>query len=148
LRVRAFRYESDPLSLPAAPAAPALFTADGSGKGQALALNQDGTLNSAANPAGAASIVTVYGTGFGATSPISTDGVLASPDLDSIVLPVRITVAGKEAKVTYAGSAPGLVAGISQINFQIPEGLKSGDAAVVAIAGDFASAPAATIAVK
>jgi hypothetical protein len=75
LRIRAFGYESEPLSLPAGLAAPALFTADGSGKGQAAALNQDGTLNSVVNPASAASIVTVYGTGLGATVPISKDGV-------------------------------------------------------------------------
>ncbi len=40
-----------------AAAAPALFTADGSGTGQALALNADGTLNSAANPASRGSVL-------------------------------------------------------------------------------------------
>jgi uncharacterized protein (TIGR03437 family) len=41
-----------------------------------------------------------------------------------------------------------LVAGVSQVNFQIPEGVESGNAAIVVRAGDFASAPAPTIAVK
>jgi uncharacterized protein (TIGR03437 family) len=147
LRIQAFGYESEPLSLPAAIAAPALFTADGSGLGQAAALNQDGTPNSALNPASARSIVTVYGTGFGATLPISRDG-LSSSDLCSIVAPVRVAVSGKEAAVTYAGCAPGLVAGITQINFQIPDTVESGTAAVVVRSGDFASAPVATIAIK
>jgi uncharacterized protein (TIGR03437 family) len=105
LRIRAFGYESEPLSLPAGLAAPALFTADGSGKGQAAALNQDGTLNSVVNPASTASIVTVNGTGFGATVPISKDGVLTGSDPYGIALPVKVAVDGKEAKVTYAGSA-------------------------------------------
>ena len=110
-------FESEPLSLPAGLAAPALFTAGGSGLGQAAALNQDGTLNSVANPASAGSIVTVYGTGFGATAPISKDGVLMGSDQYGIALPVKVAVGGKEAKVTY-GSAPGLVAGVSQVNFR------------------------------
>ena len=117
LRIQAFGYESEPLSLPTSLAAPALFTADGSGKGQAAAVSQDGTSNSVANPASAGSIVTVYGTGFGATTPISNDGELTGSDLHVIALPVRVAVDGKATKVTYAGSAPGLVAGVSQINF-------------------------------
>src|SRR5262249_21137726 len=131
LRIRAFGYESEPLSLPAGLAAPALFSADGSGKGQAAALNEDGTLNSVGNPGSAASMVTVYGTGFGATVPISKDGVLTGSDPYGMALPVKVAVGGKEAKVTYAGSAPGLVAGLSQINFQIPSGLELGAAWVV-----------------
>jgi uncharacterized protein (TIGR03437 family) len=148
LRIRAFEYESEPLSLPTAMAAPALFTADGSGKGQAAALNQDGTSNSVANPASAASIVTVYGTGFGATAPSSKDGALTGSDRYGIALSVRVTVGGEEALVKYAGSAPGLVAGVSQINFQIPDGVEAGNPVVVVRAGDFASGAAATIAVK
>jgi N-acyl-D-amino-acid deacylase len=148
LQIRAFGYESEPLSLPAGLAAPALFTADGSGKGQAAALNQDGTLNSVVNPASAASIVTVFGTGFGATVPISRDGVLTGSDPSVIALPVKIAVGGKEAKVTYAGDAPGLVAGVSQINFQIPSGLEPGAAWVVVSAGEFNSAAVVAIAVK
>jgi uncharacterized protein (TIGR03437 family) len=148
LRIQAFGYESEPLSLSAALAAPALFTADGSGKGQAAALNEDGTLNSVANPASAESIVTVYGTGFGATAPISKDGVLAGSDPYGIALPVKVAVGGKEAKVTYAGSAPGLVAGVSQVKFQIPSGLECRPAWVVVSAGEFNSAAVVTIAVK
>jgi len=148
LRINAFGYESETLSLPAGLGAPALFTADGSGNGQAAALNQDGALNSGANPASAASIVTVYGTGFGATVPNSKDGELTGSDLYGIALPVRVAVGGKEAKVTYAGSAPGLVAGVSQIDFQIPSGLDPGAAWVVVSAGEFSSAAVVTIAVK
>ena len=92
--------------------------------------------------------MTVYGTGFGATAPISKDGVLTGSDLYGIALPVKVAVGGKDAKVTYAGSALGLVTGVSQIDFQIPTGLESGPAWVVVSAGEFNSAAVVTIAVK
>jgi N-acyl-D-amino-acid deacylase len=148
LQVRAFGYESEPLSLPAGLAAPALFSADGSGNGQVAALNPDGTLNSVMNPATAASIVSVFGTGFGQTVPFSRDGELTGSNPSVLSLLVKAAVGGKEAKVTYAGSAPGLVAGVSQVNFQIPSGLEPGVSTVVVSAGEFSSAAGVTIAVK
>src|SRR5262249_15892240 len=148
LNINALGYRSEPLLVPAAPAAPGLFTTDGSGTGQAIALNQDGTSNSTANPASMGDIVTVYGTGFGSTMPISLDGVLTDSNLLNITLPVSVTLAGKDAPVTYAGSAPGLISGISQIKFRIPRGLQPGAATVVANAGDVASPDSVTIAVQ
>jgi uncharacterized protein (TIGR03437 family) len=148
LKTQAFGYSSEPLMLPAAPASPGLFTKDGSGQGQAAALNQDSTSNSTSNPASAGDVVTVYGTGFGATVPMSQDGAITDSNLLNIALPVRVTVAGEDAQVTYAGSAPGLLSGVSQINFKIPSGLNSGAAAVVVTVADLSSAAGVTIAVK
>jgi len=51
-----------------------LFTMDQSGSGQAVAVNQDGSLNSEQNPAAARSIVVFYGTGIGVTSPAGVTG--------------------------------------------------------------------------
>ena len=51
--------------LPVVPAAPGVFTADGSGTGQGAILNEDLTPNSAANPAARGSIVTLMATGLG-----------------------------------------------------------------------------------
>jgi uncharacterized protein (TIGR03437 family) len=144
---RAFGYESEPLMLPGAAAAPALFTTGGSGMGQAAALNADSTPNSAANPARAGSIVTLYGTGFGRTEPVSVDGLPAGPIPANLAVPVHVSVAGQDALVSYAGSAPGLVAGVVQINVRIPEGVASGPAAVAVSAGNFSSAATATIAI-
>jgi hypothetical protein len=56
---------SNPVVMPAAPAAPALYTADGSGVGQAQVLNEDGTPNSDGNPVLAGSIVTISVNAFG-----------------------------------------------------------------------------------
>ncbi len=80
-------------------------------------LNSDFTVNSAANPAQADSIISLYLTGAGQTIPASTDGeVYAAP------FPLAgstITLAGL-LPVTFAGAAPGLADGILQVNFQAP----------------------------
>jgi uncharacterized protein (TIGR03437 family) len=67
-----------PLTVPVYGAQPGVFTADGSGSGLAVAVNQDGTLNSEANPAPAGSIVSLFVNGLGATSPASVEGALAA----------------------------------------------------------------------
>jgi len=50
---------------PVADRAPGVFSVDGSGLGQGYILNQDGTLNSPANPAKEGSPVTIFATGVG-----------------------------------------------------------------------------------
>ncbi|MBZ5622747.1 MAG: SBBP repeat-containing protein [Acidobacteriia bacterium] len=51
------------------PAQLALYSADNTGTGQALALNEDGTLNSPANPAHRGSVVTLPANGFDPSAP-------------------------------------------------------------------------------
>lgn len=96
----------------------AFFTLDGSGHGQAAAFNQDGTLNSPTNPARRGSIVSLWGTGAGQTTPASVDGAITGSD------PPRIEATAwlwaTQATVLYAGAAPGMVAGVTQINIRIP----------------------------
>jgi uncharacterized protein (TIGR03437 family) len=121
-----------------AAAAPALFTADFSGKGQAVANNVSGTRNSAATPASAGSVITLIGTGGGPTSPGLPDGSLgagmglgvAPPQLAA---PVSVTIGGQTAQVGYAGAAPGIVAGVIQINATIPSGVAAGSAVPVVL---------------
>jgi len=54
---------SAPVAVALTPTAPGLFTADGSGLGQAAAVNQDGTRNGTAAPAAAGSVLSLYATG-------------------------------------------------------------------------------------
>ncbi len=56
------------------PSAPGIFTADSTGKGQAAALNQDGSLNNAGNPAHPGEVITLFATGEGQTAPGGVDG--------------------------------------------------------------------------
>lgn len=113
--------------VPSTGAAPGIFTADSSGKGQAAALNLDGSINSPANPARIGSFISLFVTGEGQTWPVGLDGKPASDPLPQPLLPVGVTIGGKSANVQYAGGAPGLVAGVMQINAQIPAGHYHGE---------------------
>jgi uncharacterized protein (TIGR03437 family) len=56
---------SNPVYAPAAAAAPAIYSVDGSGTGQGYILNSDGTLNSPSNPAAPGSAITIFVAGAG-----------------------------------------------------------------------------------
>jgi uncharacterized protein (TIGR03437 family) len=123
---------SESWGIPVAPAEPALFTLE-SGVGQAAMLNQDNSYNSPANPAPIGSTVQLFATGGGQTAPASITGTLAGQSPDSTLSPVTVTIDGIDAPVTYHGSAPGLVAGLLQINAIVPPGVKAGPEASIFI---------------
>ena len=50
--------------------------------------------------------------------------------------------------VNYAGGAPGLVAGVNQINLTIPATVTQGNAEVIITVGDYPSVSGVTIAVR
>jgi trimeric autotransporter adhesin len=129
-------------------ASPGIFTADSSGIGQAAALNQDNSLNSAAKPARPGDIVSLFVTGEGQVFPAGVDGKLAAPPLPRPFLPVGVTIGGKPADVKYAGGAPGLVAGVMQINAQIPTSIsQAGAVPVVVQIGGVSSQTEVTLAI-
>lgn len=129
--------------------APALATADTSGRGPIAALNQDGSFNSAAHPAARGSVMTLYATGGGQWANPFPDGQAAGNDLVVPVAPVQVRVGKLPAKVLYAGTAPGLVNGVLQVNVQLPDELLGGSAIPIQlIAGDLASPPFTTIAAQ
>lgn len=129
LEVRGISGSLGTAPLPLTTVAPALFTQNAAGTGPAVALNQDYTPNSFSNPAPAGSIVMFYGTGFGPLVPAAVDGQPA-PGPASTVMPVTAMIAGVPAEVMYAGAAPGLIAGVVQINVRIPGIIPNPDAAV------------------
>ena len=137
---------AEPITLPVTPAQPALFALDGSGKGQGAVLNQNGTVNSASNPAPRGSVIVLFGTGFGATgSPDGSITTSASP----LATPVTVTIGGAAAKVLYAGGAPGLVSGVVQINAEIPATIPAGDKVTIVVSVGNSSSPAdVTVAVQ
>jgi len=104
---------------------PGVFTTDGT---YAAALNQDGTPNTAANPAPVGSTVSIFATGLGAVTPPEADGAIVGTPLPADVLPAEVYWLGSDLfvglivfqlDVTYAGPAPFEVAGASQINFVV-----------------------------
>jgi uncharacterized protein (TIGR03437 family) len=140
---------SAPLTLPLAPVAPALFTADSTGQGQAAASNQDGTLNGAAHPAKVGSYISLWLTGAGQMNPGGVDGLPGAAPLPQPVAAVSVTVGGQLAVVEYAGQAPGAVAGVMQINAQIPSGIQAGNAVPVFVqVGNVSTQPGVTVAVS
>ena len=104
-------------------AVPGLF-AEG---GNAAALNQDGTRNTAATPAAPDSIAQLFGTGLGAIELNVALGDFFSPDvLVRTANPVEIRIGDVSAEVVFSGGAPGQIGGVYQINVRIPAGLAAG----------------------
>jgi uncharacterized protein (TIGR03118 family) len=128
-----------------APSAPGIFTLDTSGKGAAVAFNQDGSLNAASNAASAGTVVALFGTGEGMTEPASQDGLVENDVFRTSVAPVTATIGGKAAQVTYAGSAPGQLSGVMQVEVVIPSGAGTGAVPVVLTIGSASSQTTATI---
>lgn len=140
---------STAVSAALAPAAPGIFTLDFSGKGQAAAINQDNSINGPAHAANAGTVVALYLTGGGQTNPGGTDGAQTSATAPpQPTLPVTVSIGGKTATVTYAGAAPSSVAGVWQVNAQVPAGLAAGAVPVLVTVGGVSSQPGVTITVS
>jgi uncharacterized protein (TIGR03437 family) len=149
LEVVRYGLRSNTLRVMVVPTSPGIFTRDGSGKGEAAAVNQDGTLNSAANPAARGTTVSLFATGGGRTDPPQMDGVNSTSAAPVVATPVSATVGGVNAAVQYAGAAPGEISGKLQVNVVIPDDAPVGDAIAIEVTvGSAGSADGATIAVK
>ena len=101
------------------PAIPGIFN----NAGFAAAVNQDGTLNSITNPAKAGSSVSIWATGTGIV-PGGIDGqvaTLAGNNCASCEISVDgVASLNGFSLALYAGAAPGIINGVSQINFVVP----------------------------
>jgi uncharacterized protein (TIGR03437 family) len=128
-----------------APVAPGIFTADGSGEGEAAAINTGATsglvtLNSTTNPAHIGDTVSLYLTGEGNYNPSLLTGAVNTNT--GFVIPVSytplpqlsplptVTIGGVDASagVSYAGVVPGSILGVLQINVVVPLGSSTGTA--------------------
>ena len=138
---------STPVSVPVVATAPALFTVDGSGAGQAVAENPTGAMNSSSNPAHAGDTVRLYATGEGVTnSPY--DAVVAGATPPQPLATVSATVGGQSATVAHASGVAGLPPGVLEVDVVVPSGLPAGAAQVLLSVGGTASAKGVTIAVE
>ena len=133
-----------------ATAAPAAFTVSASGKGQAAIINEDGSQNSASQPAARGSTISLYATGAGAMNPPLSDGEIVPVGTSSApVAPIGIRFdGGISAKVTYAGPAPGLIAGVLQVNFVVPANVSTGSTVAFFMTAGGVASPAVTLAVN
>jgi uncharacterized protein (TIGR03437 family) len=143
--------QSDSIPYNVVAAAPGIYTANSSGSGQGAILNQNFSVNSSANPAAKGSVVTIYLTGEGTTSPAGVDGRIAPVDGSGLfrpLLPVTATIGGQPATVEYFGTAPGIVYGVMQANLRIGANAATGNLAVVINVGVNSTQPNVTVAVQ
>jgi uncharacterized protein (TIGR03437 family) len=139
---------SAPVNLAVGAAGPAIFTYHANGSGQVLAVNPDGSLNGPSAASARGSVIVMYWTGSGLLSPQAADGEV-TPGVASPLLPVSVSIGGSPATVFYSGAAPMEVAGLEQLNVQVPQGIATGSAVpVIVTVGDYSSRPDVTLVVK
>jgi uncharacterized protein (TIGR03437 family) len=141
---------SNAQSVPVQAATPGIFTLDASGLGPGAILNQDFSVNGrSGKEAAPGSVVMIYCTGGGVTDPASVDAEITDTPLPLLTQPVSVTIGGIPAKVSYGGGAPSSVAGLTQINAEIPGGVTPGAAVPVVVRiGNWQSQAGVTLAVK
>ncbi|HEV2444530.1 MAG TPA: SBBP repeat-containing protein [Candidatus Sulfopaludibacter sp.] len=88
------------------------------GDGSAIAVNQDGSFNSAAHPAPVGSIVSIWATGTGYYFGGALPGQVATSARSFSCCTAAL--ADAQAFVPYSGDTPGTIGGVMQINFQVP----------------------------
>jgi uncharacterized protein (TIGR03437 family) len=142
------KFKGNVVTIPVTSAVPGLFTIDKTGKNQIAALNDDYSVNGSSKPAAKGSIVMLFATGEGQTTPGGMDGKPAADVYPKPALPVTVQINGKDAEVLYYGAAPGLVAGVMQVNARIPADAPAGNVPVSIKVGSDSSQSGATIAVR
>ena len=150
VQVRSMDGSSDLVALPVVQTAPSVFSINLTGTGQGAIVNQDGvTVNSSKNPAAKGSVVSIFATGAGQTTPGGLDGKIATAGyLPMPAAAVTVQINGEQAEVLYAGASPGSVSGLLQVNVRIPADSPSGDVPVVVQIGGFQSQAGVTVAVQ
>jgi uncharacterized protein (TIGR03437 family) len=118
------------------PQDPGVFTFGGVGQGQAAILNFDSstgsfTVNSAKTQAPRNSAISIFVTGVGDIDPSAAlpNGAVAPQNPINLAVDpttVHVDIDGQPAVVTYAGTSPGAVAGLVQINAIVPLAAKAG----------------------
>ncbi len=136
------------IQAPLAASAPGIFTYDYTGKGEIVALNQDGTINSSTNPAARGTSVLFFATGEGLVAPPGTEGMVQNFFPREPVLPETVTVGGVPTTVMYAGTAPGYLAGVMAVEVLIPAGIAPGQVPVTLQSGTVATTAMTTISVN
>ncbi|MBN9663465.1 MAG: SBBP repeat-containing protein [Acidobacteria bacterium] len=140
---------SAPIDVALTPTAPGLYTADGSGQGQALAENEDGATNTTDNPAVHGRPIILHAAGAGILTPAAADGQLINDADHHPDAKVEVLIGGLPCDVYYAGAAPGRFAGYLYLNLKVPDEVTPGPAVPVVLRiGGKDSTQTVTIAVR
>jgi uncharacterized protein (TIGR03437 family) len=134
-----------PVQVPVLTAQPAVFAYNVGPTTFGVVLHANFQLADSANPVVAGETVLIYCTDLGAISPALADGAPGTGAEITVATPTA-TIGGKNAPVSFHGTAPGFV-GLYQVNVQIPAGLASGNQSLgIAISG--VSSPVVQLPVK
>jgi uncharacterized protein (TIGR03437 family) len=86
--------------------------------------NADGTVNSADHSAPLGSTIVLYVSGLGETTPLSVDGLVNTDPSQAPNVKPSLNISGRQIAASFMGAAPGLIAGITQVNVTIPADLQ------------------------
>jgi len=149
LRVTYGSKTTPPLNLTVVPAYPEIFSVPLGFQPayllrNAVARNQDGSVNSPSNPAEPGSKVTFWVNGAGLFQPSLADGMIVQPPLPQPLLPVSVLYVGIMPGQTIPATisaAPGQVAGTLEISATLPQIIFPPYAELLVTVGGFASDP-------
>jgi len=133
-----------------APAVPGIFfSAADPTMPQGAILNEDSSRNGPSNPAAAGSVIQIFATGLGATTPPISTGQLgaSSPPFNNTVVTPTVLINGLASPVLFSAVAPGF-AGLYQVNVQIPASTTSSPAATLQLQMKGQNSNVVTFAVK
>jgi uncharacterized protein (TIGR03437 family) len=131
--------QSVPVPITIAELQPGQYTVNTSGSGAGIVTNaKTAALISASNPAHAGDFLVIYGTGLGSLTGTNgetepADGAAApTTTVYHTTAQITVTIGGVNAPVTFSGLTPTL-AGLYQVNVQMPSGVAPGTAIPVVI---------------
>ena len=114
------------------------------------ALVAESSVVAGASPAKPGDIVSLFGTGFGDTSPLVQPGQIDA-GIASLANSIEVTIGSAQlapSDVLYAGLSPGSISGLYQFNVRIPAGTPSGNIPVSISIGGGETQPGATIPIQ
>ena len=126
------------ITLPVSLVSPGLFTEGGTGTGQSVARNEDGSMNGPLNPAPRGSIVTILATGTGQLD-----------EMQRPFLTVSARIGGVIAEVIEASATSTVILAVTQVKCRVPENVQPGAAIPIVLEiGSRSSQPGVFLAIQ
>jgi uncharacterized protein (TIGR03437 family) len=143
---------STPETVTIAPAQPAVFSQDQSGKGAGaitvVKANGAQFNSDASHPASAGDTLVIYCAGLGAVTPsVATGSAAPGSPPAKISTSITVTIGGQPAPVAFAGLTP-TYAGLYQVNVTVPHGITPGPKVPVVLTVAGLSSPPVTVAIQ
>jgi len=139
---------SAPITVDLKKVVPRVFSAFGTGSGQAAAVNPRGVLNGGASPASIGSYLSLWVTGLSDTEAPGFDPAAIAEEAIPLPFPIRVYIGGQQQILMYAGTAPGMVQAVTQINIEIAPDTPGGPQPVHIVVGAEQSPATTTVTVE